>query len=156
MVEYLISVIVMSSAVGFLCYAAYPSSSERVTGFAASILLLYTLLNPVASFISEVGKNGFDYILGDTGAWCPGNDLAYSEVAEDAFKEGVCKLLFTKFGIDEDRMCIEVEKFDFETMKCEKIKIVLLGSDVFSNWRAIRDYVTESGLGECEVCIDFG
>ena len=156
MVEYLISVVVMSAAVGFLGYAKYPSSSEKATGFAASVLLLYTILNPVASFIIDVGENGFDYVLSDTGAYYPDDELAYSEVAEDAFKEGICKLLFTKFGIEENGVRIETKGFDFETMKCEKIKIVLVGTEMFSNWRAVRDYVTESGLGECEVSMDFG
>ena len=49
----------------------------------------------------------------------------------------------------------EREKKILEYMKAEKINITLSGSAAFSDLRAIREFVEESKLGECEVFISF-
>ena len=80
----------------------------------------------------------------------------YKEVAEAAFKEGISKLLFTKYGIEPESAEVIVEGFDFENMRCERIKIILYGSSFLADFRAVEEYITESGLGECEVCLSIG
>ena len=41
-------------------------------------------------------------------------------------------------------------------MKAERIKILLTEKAVFSDYRGIEEYLTESGLGECEVNVRIG
>ena len=156
MVEYLISVVVMSATLGFISYASYPSGSERAVKFATSVLLLYTVLTPIVAIVGELDNNGFESVLGDTGTVKPEEDGAYLEVAEESFKEGIRKLLFTKYGIKEDDVKVRVYGFDFKTMSAEKIKVILSGNEVFADWRGISAYISGSGLGECEVVLDFG
>ena len=117
---------------------------------------MYTALTPILSFVSGVtGSELKDYIGGfeQNGAQTDGE---YAVVAEQAFKEGISKLLFTKYGIEEENADIYVFGFDFERMCAEKIKIVLSHKSAFSDFRGIEDYITESGLGECEVNIKIG
>ena len=65
-------------------------------------------------------------------------------------------LLFTKYEIVPEDAEIKTEGFDFEGMRCKKIKITLYGKALLADFRAIEEYITESGLGECEVYSSIG
>ena len=156
MAEYLVSVVVMSLTLGFITYASYSSSSTRAVKFAASVLLLYTVLTPMAALIGTLDESSFDSFFGDTGGTESEEQGAYLEVAEESFKDGICKLLFTKYGIEAGNVDVVVYGFDFKSMSAEKVKIILSGSDIFADWRGIGAYISECGLGECEVVLDFG
>ena len=96
MAEYLVSVVVMSSLLGLLSYASYPSGSERTAKFAVSVLLLYTALMPAFSLLSRLSSMDIENIIDseDIGDFQEGGE--YLEVAEEAFKAGISKLIFTK------------------------------------------------------------
>ena len=154
--EYLGAVVVMSAILGLLSYISYPGSSEKTVKFAASVLLLYTALTPLLSFADQITSGGFENLIGsfDTENVEIGDE--YIKVAETAFREGIFELLNSKFSVD--RGCAEVLLFgfDFRNMRAEKIKIILFGDGAVADFRGIENYITESGLGECEVNVRIG
>ena len=154
--EYLVPVVVMSAVLGIISFVSYPTASEKTVKFAASVLLLYTALTPLLTFVSGLADGDINDLIGGFEQKLPENDAEYEKVAEEAFKEGISKLLFTKYGIKEENFEVYVFGFNFSEMRAEKIKILLLNQGVLSDFRGIEEYITESGLGECEVSIRFG
>ena len=155
MAEYLVSVVVMSAILGIISYLSYGDSGGSAMRIAASVLLIYTALVPILTFINE-GQSGkldaiFDIdteenlILGEE----------YVKVAEEAFRDGISKLIFTKYGINEKNCDVYTFGFDFETMRAERIRVVLRGSDAFADLRGIESYINGLSLGECEVTVSF-
>ena len=154
--EYLGAVVVMSALLGMISYVSYPSGSERAVKFASSVLLLFTALTPILGFAADIQDLADKDITIDLGDVSNGADKEYAKVAEEAFKDGISKLLFTKYGIEEGEADVYIYGFDFEKMKAERIKILLTEKSVFSDYRGIEEYLTESGLGECEVNVRIG
>ena len=154
--EYLGSVVVMSAILGIISYVSYPSGSEKTVRFAASVLLLYTALTPLLGFVSKITSDDISSLIGDFDYKDEVGDGEYIIVAENAFKEGISKLLFAKYGINEEDSEVFVFGFDFENMRAEKIKIQLSGGGSTADFRGIENYITESGLGECEVNLKIG
>ena len=149
MVEYLVTSCVMAVVIGVASYISYPGASERTVKLCTSLIFLYALLSPAVSMLQRLPsyKVDFDGILEDTEA----GDGTYKQVAEEAFAEGIRQLLFTKYGLNENNLRVFVIGFEFEKMRAERIKIILSGKGALADWRGIEEYITESGLGECEV-----
>lgn len=154
--EYLIPVVVMSAVLGIISFVSYPTASEKTVKFAATVLLLYTALTPIFSFVSKLTSEDIKDYIGDFEQNGSQTEGEYAKVAEEAFKEGISQLLFTKYGIEKENADIYIFGFDFGNMRAEKIKIVLSNAGAFSDFRGIEEYITESGLGECEVNIKIG
>lgn len=156
MAEYIISVVVASAILGLGAYASYPHFSDKASRLAASVLLLYVAVNPLGKILSDIGGGDFNIsaIVDSTPKVEESGE--YIEVAEAAFKEGISKLLFTKYEIDYEDAEVKTVGFDFDGMRCEKIKITLYGKALLADFRAIEEYITESGLGECEVYLSIG
>ncbi len=154
--EYLFSVVIFASVAGFLSFAAYPGKSEKTIKFATAVLLLYTVLTPVFAIVSGFTDGSIEDILTPDYEAPNPNDEEYLAIAENAFKEGICKLICTKYGAKSDEMNIFIYGFDFRSMKCEKIKVVLFGTSAILDTRGIAAYITEEGLGKCEVDIRLG
>ena len=153
--EYLGAVVVMSAILGLISYISYPTGSESTVKFAASVLLLYTALTPLLGFADKITNGNFDIILGSFDDGIQIGD-EYIEVAESAFKDGIFELLDTRFSVDKENAEVFVFGFDFRSMRAEKIKILLFGSGAVADFRGIENYITESGLGECEVNVRIG
>ena len=154
--SYLISVVVMTAFIGFISYLSYPGVSERAIRVASSILLIYTVCIPIVSFVSNLSAGDFFDSISDVG----GSDVVlgdqtYIEVTENAFKKGVSEMICSKYGIDKENIKVYVFDLDFERMVAGKIKIILTGKSALSDWRGIEQYINESGLGKCEVLIEF-
>ena len=156
MVEYLVSVVAVSMLIGILSYASYPGGSERAVKFAASILLLYTAAAPLLSVVGELSHGDAPGFKIEAELPDFDKDAAYVETAEEAFKQGICKLLYTKYSINADEIMVRTVEFEFESMKAKKIIITLSGDAVFLDLRGIADYVTGLGLGDCEVNVTLG
>ena len=154
--EYLCSIVIFSIAVGFVSFVAYPGKSEKTIKFATALLLLYTVLTPVFTLMADVGEKDFNEIFDSGFDTENGAEEEYISVAENAFKEGICKLLCSKYGVKADEMNIFLYNFDFKNMRCEKIKIVLFGKSALADTRGICACVEEEGLGKCEVDIRLG
>ena len=154
--EYLGAVVVMSAILGLISYISYPTGSEKTVKFAASVLLLYTALTPILGFAAKITS-------GDTGDFLDGmhfdeikTDDEYLKVAEAAFKSGIFDLLDSEFSVAKENAEVFVYGFDFQNMKAKKIKIILFGKGAAADFRRMEKYITESGLGECEVNVRIG
>lgn len=154
--NYVVCVVVMSAILGFTSYAAYPGSASGATKFAASVLLLYVAVIPIGSIFASFRDSGFDssVLLPEMPEIEESGE--YVEAAEEAFREGISKLLLTKYGINPENATVKTVGFDFRNMRCDRIVITLHGSGTLADFRGIEEYISESGLGECEVNASFG
>ena len=62
----------------------------------------------------------------------------------------------SEYNLSEGDIKVFVFDFDFEKMRAGKISIILSGKAASADFRSIENFISESGLGECEVKIDFG
>ena len=152
--EYFSMIVVASSTLGFLTFLSYSATGDRLVKTAASLLLLYTVLLPTVNILdglrSVIGSPDFDFSFeGD-------EDGAYEDVAEKAFEDGIRKLLFTKYKIEEGDAEVIIYGFDFGSMKAERIRVLLSGGAVHSDVRGMREYLNGLGFGKCEVEIRIG
>ena len=152
--EYFVLVVVTSTVLGFFTFLSYSPLNDRLIKAAASLLLLYTVLLPTVNAVKKLGSfidsPVFDFSLdGVSQGEC-------EAVAQKAFIAGIHKLLFTKYEIDEADAEVVVYGFDFQTMRAEKIKILLWGKAIYADLRGIREYLNSLNLGECEVEIRIG
>ena len=154
MADYLWTVALASLFIGVLEYLCYPSKTKDAARLFASVVLIYSLLSPVLVFASSLGdgippfeiEEPSDIPLGGT----------YEKVAEEAFKEGICKLLYTNYGVEAEDTAVSVEGFQLDEMKARRIVIVLSGKAALSDRRGMEQYLNGLGLGECEVRIRIG
>ena len=152
MVEYLIAACIMAVVIGIASYISYPGASERTVKLCTSVIFLCALLSPIAPLLEGLPlyEVDFDGLLEDTGV----SGGEYKQVAEEAFADGIRQLLFTKYGLNEGDVRVLVTGFEFEKMRAERINIILSGKGALADWRGIEEYITEAGLGECEVTIE--
>ena len=156
MYDYLVSVLVISSLLGLITYLSYPGASERTTKFAVSVLLIYTVMTPILTFISEFSGADAQDILENIKGEIPDGDKEYISVSEEAIKSAIKKLIFSEYGIPEENIQVNVFGFDFERMRAEKINVILSGKGALSDYRSIERFVSELNIGVCEVMIEFG
>lgn len=150
--EYLVMLVCTSAVVGFGMLALRPGE-ERVGGAALGIILLASVLSPLLSLVGAVGDISAEDILGEYGT--PTVDGDYEERVRDAFEDGVAGAVAERFGLDVADVRAYAHGYDFEHVRAEKIKIVLSGTAVYADSRGICAFVRESGLGECEVELEF-
>lgn len=152
--EYFVLVVVSASMLGFFTFLSYSPANDRLVKAAASLLLLYTVLLPTVNIVkklcSAVDAPEFDFSMDDV------IEGEYEDVAKQAFVEGIHKLLFTKYEIDKGDVEVMIYGFDFQTMRSEKIKILLSGKAVYADLRGMREYLNGLDLGKCEVEIRIG
>ena len=154
--EYLISITVASMLLGLVSYLSYPGTSERAAKFGASVLFLYVVLMPAFNIVKDFSGGKIDISDITDGIHTENGEYGkeYEEVAKEAFKDGIRQLIFTKYDIKEEDVRVFIFDFDFEKMRAGKIKVILSGKGAFADWRGIEEYITESGLGVCEVEIE--
>ena len=155
MTEYITSVIAACAVValgGFISYSG-DGGTSRALRSALSLLLLYTVASPVVSVVSNLGDVTLDSIV----EYEPSVDMSdpeYYRVAEDAFCEGIRKMVCEQYEVNADDVDVRAVDFDFKTMSARKIKIILSGNAVYTDSRGISAAVSDAGLGECEVELD--
>ena len=154
--EYLGAVVVMSAILGLISYISYPTGSEKTVKFAASVLLLYTALTPILGFAAKITSSDTSGIFDGIHNENIEIDEEYIKVATAAFKDGIYELLDSEFYVDKESAEVFVFGFDFRSMRAERIKILLFGNGAVADFRRIEKYITESGLGECEVNVRIG
>ena len=139
-----------------ISYISYPTASLKAVKFAASVLLLYTALTPVLGFAAKITSSDAEGFLSGIDIEQIKTDDEYLKVAETAFRNGIFKLLESEFSVGKENAEVLVFDFDFKNMKAGKIKILLFGNGAVADFRRIEKYITESGLGECEVNVRIG
>ena len=159
MAEYFVSVTVVSAFLGLLSYLSYPSASDKTVRFASSVLLLYTVAMPIGTLISGISdgsvKTEIDGIIDSAGSNVTDSG-EYKKVAEEAFREGIKKLITDKYGVSGDKVDVYVFGYDFENMRADKINVVMKGKAALKDFHAIEDYLNGLNMGKCEVKSEFG
>ena len=147
---YLISLIGISALVGVSSYLSYGGSQDKTAKAAVSIILVYVIVTPVLHTLSSfsVSENYFDY-ENITDTTVENSELHTS--AKEAFENGIKRLVIQKYSAKEGEVSVIAFGFDVTKMKAEKIKIILVGASVMLDNRSMSAYITELGLGECEV-----
>ena len=138
----------MFSALSFLIYR---DGQDKTSRFAFLVLLLYTVSVPLSGLIGDLnGTLDFspDDFFGDE----MGED--YLHVAEQAFTEGIKKLVSEEFSLKNDSFDVHAYGFEFEKMRAEKIKIILTPACAFTDTSRLEKFVDACGIGKCEVCFE--
>ena len=144
----------MSSILGIVSFISYPGFSDKAVKFSASVLIIYTAIAPFMDFVNDVYDLDFDAYFEEIKNESSQGNSEYLKVSEEAFKEGICKLLVTKYGIKRENVAVFVFGFDFEKMKAEKINVILSGKACTADFRGMEEYLNGLSLGKCEVQID--
>lgn len=147
--EYAASLVSLAALAALAGLVSYSGGEDRGHRFAISVILLYAAIVPLVPLVSELSNIDFSDITGSELPELSGG--AYLEKSEEAFEEGIRRLVSEKWGVDETKIIVSVSGFDFETMTARKIKITLLGKGVGIDFREVKKYIENNGLGECEV-----
>lgn len=148
MSEYAIGVFVISAVVGVCSHISYKGKSDP-SHLALAVVLLYVLVSPIRDMTLDGSFVGVEYdksIIGD----------GYEGVAEQAFAGGILSAIADKFSLDEEDLRVEIDGFDFEKMKAERIRVILSGKAAFADNKGIEKYVNKLEIGVCECEIEIG
>ena len=146
--ELFVSVFSVSLVLGVLGLI-FGRSGDFARRFAFSVLLSLAVITPL---VRAVGNFNFDFDF--EGAGIPGDDALYAEVAEDAFADGIASEISARFGIPRDAISVRLVDFDFSAMRASRIKITLFGRGIVADVRAIKEYLENKNIGECDVKIE--
>ena len=125
-------------------------SVSRTLRSALSLLLLYTVASPIVTVIADIGDISIDSIV-ESAPEPDTDDPEYYKVAEEAFCEGIRKMVCDSHSVNAGDVAVYAFGFDFKSMSAQTIKIILSGSAVYADARGIAAEVSDAGLGECEV-----
>ena len=153
---YVISVMAATLVVALGGLVSYGGATARTSRAAMGIVLLYTVTLPIISVTGSLSdllsEDYFDNIKVEYEA---DGTLFYEQTAS-AFSEGVAKFVCTEYDLAPCDVAVSVRSLEVETMRAEKIIIILSGSAVSADARSIVHAVENAGLGECEVRVDLG
>lgn len=148
MSEYAIGVFVISAVVGICSHISYKGKSDP-SKLALAIVLLYVVVSPIADMTLSGSLIGAEYdpsIIGD----------GYEVVAEQAFSEGILAAVADEFSLDKENLRVEIDGFDFEKMRAERIRVILSGRAAFADHKGIEKYINGLDRGVCECEIEIG
>ena len=152
MSEYMTSLFIICAVISVCSMLSYRERRDFSIRFAFSTLIIYVALLPIVKFVcSGGGETSFDFEF-DVGEYSED----YKSAAEDAFCEGISRLISEKYGLERESVFVLTEGFDFESMSAEKIRVILSDSAAFADYKGIEKYINEQGLGRCSVEIEIG
>ena len=148
--EYVVSVVAVSTLAALAVFISYGGASERAVKGAVSVILIYTLCMPIVDMVGDfsVENLNFELQLEDVES-----SSEYFETVEEAFTRGVKSYVCEEFGLDGGEVFVKIQGFAIESMRAERISIVLSGRAALSDVTRIAEAVKNAGLGECEVNI---
>ena len=149
MSEYAIGVFVISAVVGICSHISYKGKSDP-SGLALAIILLYVVVSPIANIDVEGGQftnTEYDPLIIGNG---------YEGIAEQAFADGILSAISSEFSLDSKNLRVELDGFDFEKMRAEKIRVILSGKAVVADNKGIEKYINNLDVGVCECEIEIG
>lgn len=148
MSEYFTTVVLVSALVALFELFSYSGGEDKGERLAISVIMIYLIISPFVPIVESLKETDISDFFEEGAALSGG---AYIEVGEDAFREGIAKLLSEKWGLSENQTVVTVTGFDFNTMKAEYIIITLLSKGATVDFHEIEAYIEEAGLGLCEV-----
>lgn len=148
MSDYFSYVIALSSLAALAAMISFSGGKDKWHRLAVSAVLVSGAVAPILSVLGEISS----VELPDVYEQVPDVESgALGEAGERAFSEGIRRLVSEKWGVEEEKIIVSLEGFDLLNMRCEKIKITLLGRLAHIDFRALCEYIESEGLGECEV-----
>ena len=148
--EYVASVVAVSILAALASFITYGGASERAVKGAVSMILIYTVCMPVADMIGDFSPDNLEI------EW-QGEEIEvsteYLEMIEDSFVDGVKCYVCEEFKLNKEDVFVKVYGFSIESMRAERIVMVLSGRAALSDLTRIAEGVERAGLGECEVNI---
>ena len=148
--EYMLGVSCVCLLVSFASFASVAQNGRGAIKFALGVILLAALIAPLEGLVSGIGSG-----LSQIGSGDYKDEGNFSEYTESAFCEGIRLAVAEEFSLEEGDVSVLAIGFSVESMRAELIKIMLYGKAASSDYRAIREFVEENGLGKCEVEIAF-
>lgn len=145
---YISGVVGVCAVISLAGFVSYRGELDRAVKGALAVIMLAVIVLPLRGLSSHV--------LPDFSAdgFLPEGDAEYETVGREAFEEGIRLAIAEKFGIDKEDITVTAVGYDFSSMRAQRIRVLLSGSAVTADARLIRSYITEQGLGECEVEIE--
>ena len=145
MTEHFALVFAVAFAASVASLVSYDGGKGVAARGAISIVLLLAVSQPVIAFASELSElraptfSGFD--TEEVGE--------YERVAEEAFAQGVAKLIAEEFSLSEKNISVKTEGFDVSNMSAEKIFVTLYGRAALCDPGAIEKFINNYGFGVC-------
>ena len=154
MSDYIISVMAAGAVVALGSLASYGGKTERISRAAMAVVLLYTVTLPIFSVTGDISDLiSTDFFEGLRVEYDQGDTLFYENTAS-AFCDGVARFVCEECDLDRGEVRVRVTGLDLESMRAEKITVILSGRAVSADARLIAEAVESADLGECEVMID--
>ena len=151
--EYLGFLISASFVVALGGLTSYGGRAQNAVKLALGVMLLSVSIVPIVSAVSDaVNEANIIFTEGPPSDGTSGT--LYEKTAEEAFCEGIKKLLKSEFSLSPSDVEVRVFGFKTDEVRADKIKIILSGSAVHADHRSLRLRIEELGLGECEVVLE--
>ncbi len=150
MKEYAITVICTVALIVIGSVISYKEGGE-ITKLAFSLILTSSVLLPIIPIIEELASTeleDLDFSFED-------HSGEYKETAEQAFEEGLADALCARFDIDPGDVRADINGFDFDSMSCRGIRVLLSGGAVFKNLTQIKAYL-EMNFEGCDIRVEVG
>ena len=150
MKDYFIGIVVtMAIAVAFGAIA-YGGKRDGWIKMAFGVLITYSVLVPILSIAPEEEE-----------ITVPRQDISdftedYIDVCENAYADGVRQYIADRYALDKQDVSVTVYGFDFDSMRAERIKVILSGRAALADRHGIEERIEAEGLGRCEVEIRIG
>lgn len=122
----------------------YDGEREGASRGAISVILLLATIAPVAAFVSQLSLKA--PALPDLPA---AEDGEYTEVAREAFCDGIRTLLSENYSLSEDCFAVKCEGFDFTSMRAERLTVTLRGAAVRCDPLAVEKFINSYEIGDC-------
>lgn len=139
----------VSLVVGVASFVSYGGKGEGAMRSLLSLILVLTLISPCVNLISEIFSDSFSSLEWEADVDTDGT--VFSQVAEEAYCEGLRKYVSETFEVEYSETEISVEGFDVNLMKAERIVVVLSGKSVLCDHRLIAERVGSEFNTKCEV-----
>lgn len=155
MTEYLGFLISASAVVALGTLTAHTGRSHGAVKLALGVMLLSASVVPLISIVTDAVDDAsiiFDEQITGDGF----SDTIYEKTAEDAFSDGIKKLVVSEFSVNSSEVEVCVFDFKVDEMRAEMVKIILSGSAIYVDQRSLRLRVENLGLGKCEVELEIG
>ena len=151
--EYLGFLIVCSSVVGFGGLVFGAGREGATVRLSLGVMLLSVAVIPIVSLIAETITLGEIIFSENMRTEIEGESL-YEKTAEEAFCEGVEKLVANEFSVAKEDVEVCVTGFSVERMCADSVKVILSGSAVYVDNRSVAARINGLGLGRCEVVLE--
>ena len=151
--EYLGFLIVASAVVALGSLMSCGGRTQGVVKLALGVMLLSVSVIPLISAVTDAVDDAS--LIFSEGLTSDGNtDSLYEKTAENAFCEGIKKLVVSEFSVAVSDVEVRVFGFKVDKMRADSVKIILSGSAVHADYRSLSLRISELGLGECEVMLE--